>query len=480
MTADPAGTEPNGVDLVPAAGRSCGTCTLCCKLFDIRALDKPRFEWCKHCAVGHGCNIYEQRPDECRAFNCSYLLNPDLGEEWKPSKSKIVLTLEKGNVIGVYVDPGRADAWRKEPYHSQIRRWAAEAAGKRGQVIVWEGRNVVALLPGGDKRLGPVPDGHHIVFSTRRGPGGNIEPDAIVVAPDDPQLQEADFDRMLGTKQDAADAYFNRGLAYAARGDAARAIAEFDFAIRRDPTLGPAYDARGLARAQLGQLDEALADYDRAIEMAPDNAGFHNNRAVALAASGRTGEAMAAFEIAVRLDPGYARAYFNRGAAHDEAGDWERAIADFSRAIDVDPRYARAYTERAALHFRLGRFAEAAADFEATARLDPGQRPAWQLWHHVARARAGLPGRALPAGAGEWPEPMAALFRGELGRAEALEAAAPGDPASAFFVGQYFLLQGDEEAAADHFRRAVKSGDVTSYARAAASAELGRLGVPAA
>ena len=466
----------NAMTAAAAAVRSCGTCTLCCKLFDIRALDKPQFEWCKHCAVGHGCRIYEQRPDECREFNCSWLLDATLGEEWRPSRSKIVLTRE-GSVIGVHVDPARPDAWRNEPYHSQIRGWAAQSARSgQGRVIVWEGPNAVVLLPHGDKNLGKVPAGHQIAFRSRRDPIGNLVADAVVMAPDDPRWTQAEFDGAFRTDQDHADAYFSRGLAAAAKGDHERAMADLSQAIGKDPKLSAAYDARALSLMQLGRLDQALGDSARAVAMAPDDAGVHNNRAMILCAAGRTDDGMAAFDAALRVDPGYVRAYFNRGNSRGRTGDQAGALADFGRALELDPEYLAAYAERGVMHFSSCRFSDAVADFAAAAKLDPGGR--WQLWLYVARVRAGSPNSPQPTGAasGLWPAPLAAMFRADIEPARAIAAAPAGDRDGAFFAGQYHLLRGDPAAAVAQFRRAVADGNDWSYAYDCASAELRRLG----
>src|SRR5262245_7587478 len=74
----------------PLPGRSCGGCTLCCKVLGVPALEKPRGTWCSHCERGTGCRIYETRPDACRTFLCGWLVNPRFGAEWKPERSKIV------------------------------------------------------------------------------------------------------------------------------------------------------------------------------------------------------------------------------------------------------------------------------------------------------------------------------------------------------------------------------------------------------
>jgi hypothetical protein len=144
-------------DIVP--GRTCRGCTLCCKLLSIEELEKPPLTWCAICDAKAGCRDYEHRPTECRNFYCGYLLDPALDERWKPSSCKLVVAFEehaKGVVI--HVDPTRHDAWRKEPFHSQIRQWALAAAPEQGQAVVWQGNTkivVPAEAPGDPVEVGP-------------------------------------------------------------------------------------------------------------------------------------------------------------------------------------------------------------------------------------------------------------------------------------------------------------------------------------
>lgn len=158
----------------PVPGRSCDGCTLCCKIFEIPEIAKPRHVWCGHCDVGKGCKIYETRPATCRDFHCGYLLMATLPEHWKPSRSRLVLTWEShANRMVVNVDPGRPDAWRKEPYYGQIKRWALAAVRSRGQLIVWQGRDCVAVLPDRDVFLGPLRQGQAIVVMGHPVPDGS-------------------------------------------------------------------------------------------------------------------------------------------------------------------------------------------------------------------------------------------------------------------------------------------------------------------
>jgi hypothetical protein len=126
------------MDLTPTivAGRSCGSCTLCCRLPDIDLFDKPANVWCRHCIEGQGCAIYAERPSVCRDFLCLWMIDEELGDEWTPSRSHMMI-YRQGPQMTVLVDVDYPDIWRSEPYHAQLRAWAAEAEPKGGYVIVF-------------------------------------------------------------------------------------------------------------------------------------------------------------------------------------------------------------------------------------------------------------------------------------------------------------------------------------------------------
>jgi hypothetical protein len=155
--------------------RSCGSCTLCCKLFPVPELEKPAGRWCRHIAQGRGCGIHQTRPPVCRAFWCQWIENPELGFEWKPEISKFVLSIYPGsNSLAVTVDPASPANWRKEPYLSGLRRFAAAALAQGDQVIVFKGDHGTAVLPEGEVELGRIMPGDRIV-TLRRGTEYGVE-----------------------------------------------------------------------------------------------------------------------------------------------------------------------------------------------------------------------------------------------------------------------------------------------------------------
>ena len=111
----------NSQDPELVAGRSCGPCSLCCKVSRVATLEKPAGKWCPHCAPGRGaCMIHDVRPSECRNFHCSWLLSPELGPEWRPLTCKMVL-IRRPHQILLLVDPGHPSAWREEPYDKVLK-----------------------------------------------------------------------------------------------------------------------------------------------------------------------------------------------------------------------------------------------------------------------------------------------------------------------------------------------------------------------
>ena len=142
--------------------KTCGECTLCCKVMAIETLAKPAGSWCRHCKPGQGCLIHAERPAECRDYGCLWLLDQRLGPHWKPSKSKLVLTTSEDG-IEVRCDPGFPEAWRREPYRSQIQQWAASGETRDVTVVVITGQRMILVTAEQEFDLGVVQPDQRIV-----------------------------------------------------------------------------------------------------------------------------------------------------------------------------------------------------------------------------------------------------------------------------------------------------------------------------
>ena len=85
--------------------RTCGDCALCCKVLGVHSLDKPRDRWCQHCTK-RACKIYDERPDDCRAFDCAWLKRSDiLPDDFRPDRCGFVITsFHKADQVEVHLD----------------------------------------------------------------------------------------------------------------------------------------------------------------------------------------------------------------------------------------------------------------------------------------------------------------------------------------------------------------------------------------
>lgn len=134
-----------------------------------------------------------------------------------------------------------------------------------------------------------------------------------------------------------AQAFRNRGWAYANQKDLDRALEDYNDAIRADRSAMN-FNARGYF------FQKRKRDYDRAI---------------------------ADFSEAIRIDPRHAWAYHNRAATWHDKGDSKRALEDVGEALRIDPKMASVYVLRAGIMRSMNEHDRAVADYNEAIRLAP-------------------------------------------------------------------------------------------------------------
>jgi hypothetical protein len=91
-----------------------------------------------------------------------WLTDPWFGEYWKPNRSKLVLTLSEDG-IEIRCDPGFPDAWRKQPFRSEIARLAQAGEAEDVTVLVIVGQRMTLVTATSEFDLGVVGSGERIV-----------------------------------------------------------------------------------------------------------------------------------------------------------------------------------------------------------------------------------------------------------------------------------------------------------------------------
>jgi hypothetical protein len=89
--------------------------------------------------------------------------------------------------IIIHVDPGIPNAWRAEPYYSEIRGMAGLAAGTAYTVFVQIGRKVIAVFPDREVDLGVVAEDERVLIGEEAGPGFKRR-NAVKLKADDPRI----------------------------------------------------------------------------------------------------------------------------------------------------------------------------------------------------------------------------------------------------------------------------------------------------
>ena len=125
----------------------------------------------------------------------------------------------------------------------------------------------------------------HLVFAlalalSATGAWGDMYDDCKQSA--DPDLRIRGCTQVIGrgekeTRKNITAAYYNRGSAYATKGELDRAIANLSKAIALNPKYADAYNNRGRAYEKMGDKEQAIADYRKALEIDPSNQLAKNN-----------------------------------------------------------------------------------------------------------------------------------------------------------------------------------------------------------
>lgn len=132
----------------------CQDCTGCCTVFEVKEVQKPFGELCKHVGPtlfgGVGCQIYAERPLACQHYICLWLdsqRRPEverMPEELKPEACKVVMGWPWGldrETLFVYPYPGHDDAWRVGPVAEHLKM----ILSRGGKIVIVTGKTRIAL-----------------------------------------------------------------------------------------------------------------------------------------------------------------------------------------------------------------------------------------------------------------------------------------------------------------------------------------------
>ena len=171
--------------------KTCGTCSICCKIVAVSDLNKPAHQWCVHNVPHKGCGIWGKHPEVCKAWQCGWILMPQLDEQWKPERCGFIIRNRyEINQLVIDVDPAKPDSWRKEPFYSRIRHWAQSSRASGQQIMVCIGRREIAIFAEEDVDAGMLgPD--EVAVMGYQDQGALQRPVVLIKTPEGTTLREA-------------------------------------------------------------------------------------------------------------------------------------------------------------------------------------------------------------------------------------------------------------------------------------------------
>ncbi|MCI0505959.1 MAG: tetratricopeptide repeat protein [Gammaproteobacteria bacterium] len=238
--------------------------------------------------------------------------------------------------------------------------------------------------------------------------------------------------------------------------------------------------------------DETIASFSKVINaghlQGAALADVYRERGIHYSDLGHYAEAVADFTNAIKFNSAYVTAYINRANAYAKLEQYEAAYQDFATAQKLSPNNQAIYVIRGSLNFLLGRFGDAAADYRYYLLLKPGDMYR-MLWLHLSEKYldinkpSELAKYARNMNLDVWPGALIKLYLGQVGAEDFLDAYKKNINSMSpeylcegfYYLGQYFLLTGNRQLAADSFRQAVKSNATKNIEYEFALAYLARL-----
>ena len=153
----------------------------------------------------------------------------------------------------------------------------------------------------------------------------------------------ADFSEVIRLNPNFTNAYTNRSLAFREKQDYARAISDVTRAMQlRGKASYEDYVQRAISYRLSGNPSAALDDIRSAGSVYSDkrNASYYYQLGWNLHLLGRYDEAIEALTSVVAEQPDYYWAYFRRGASYHKKGDRTKALEDLKKAAaNIDAQY---------------------------------------------------------------------------------------------------------------------------------------------
>ncbi len=168
-----------------------------------------------------------------------------------------------------------------------------------------------------------------------------------------------------------AKQYYSKGVSLMLTKKYAKAISDFEHAIKEDPKFAEAYFNIGYCYDELGEHRRAVEAFKKAIQIKPDFIAAHYNLGIAFDELKQFQDSIEAYSRAAELKPDFFEAFFNLGVAHGKVNRHQDAVNAFKEAIKISPDDAEAHLNLGIAYGRLKMYQEAIEALKQAIRINP-------------------------------------------------------------------------------------------------------------
>jgi tetratricopeptide (TPR) repeat protein len=108
-----------------------------------------------------------------------------------------------------------------------------------------------------------------------------------------------------------------------------------------------------------GLYAKAIEEYQQAVKIKPDWALAHNNLGLAYAKAQQLESAIREYNEAIKLDPKIAEAYYNLASIYYDRRAFPQAILHYKKALEINPRLAEAHHNLGAAYYETKQYESA-------------------------------------------------------------------------------------------------------------------------
>jgi choline-sulfatase len=209
-------------------------------------------------------------------------------------------------------------------------------------------------------RIQVANDMHDASLAIEEGRGTSVIPLLERVVAKDPQIQSAQY-------------YL--GIAYARKGEYAKALPPLHRAVELRPDSTMAQYELAIALYETGDLKTAAAHLEILVESRPDWSDVRYSLASIYARSDRVQDAARNLLIVLEEDPDHYRANLLLGRLLFLSGGFREALPHLEKAVEVQPDSFEAHSFLSEDYEKLGRIDDAARERARAARLKPPRKP---------------------------------------------------------------------------------------------------------